>query len=185
MKYVNFILLATFLAFSTMYIYNIFILKSAGKENLKVSSLLMLFSIPIAIFILIVMSLFLNLTNWILPVYISNYKIFIISFVSIFTIFIGEFIIKIFLSNTVSSYFNKKYKSGNLSENKMMEIIRNKHNIIEIFKFILMFTISLAVYSVLFKILGIIRMIFIIILVSIVTSILYFFMFKSNKNLNK
>ncbi|MDR5588859.1 hypothetical protein [Clostridium aquiflavi] len=180
MQYFNFILLAIVLSFSTIYIYNIFALKSAGKENIKVSLLLMLFSTPIAICILIVMGLFLKLANWTLPVDISNYKIFIVSFASVFVIFIGEFIIKTFLSGTISSYFNRKYKEKNLSEKQMLNIIREKHRIIEILKVILMFLISCIIYWVLLSILNIIGIIFIVMVSSVITSMLYFFMFKSN-----
>ncbi|NFO10092.1 hypothetical protein FDB29_03020 [Clostridium botulinum] len=179
MKYFNFILLGFILSFSTIYIYNIFALKSTGKENLKVSLLLILFSTPIAICILIAMSLFLKLANWTLPVEISNYKIFIVSFASVFVIFIGEFIIKIFLSGTISSHFTRKYKNENLSEKQMLNIIREKHRIIEIMKFILMFLISCVIYGVLLSILNVIGIIFIVITSSLITSILYFFMFKS------
>lgn len=179
MQYINFILLTTLLAFSTIYIYNIFILKNAGKNNLKVSSLLILFSIPIVIFIFIVMGLFLNLASWILPIEISNYKIFVTSFVCVFIIFIGEFIIKTFLSKVVSSHFERKYKDNKLSQNEMMNIIKDKHNTIEIFKFMLMFIISFVVYTLLFNVLGIASMMLIIILSAIITSIIYFFMFKS------
>ncbi|WP_252249942.1 hypothetical protein [Clostridium sp. ZBS13] len=179
MEYFNFILLGFILSFSTIYIYNIFALKSAGKENLKVSLLLILFSIPIAICILIVMSLFLKLTNWILPVDISNYKIFIVSFASVFVIFIGEFIIKTFLSCTISSHFTRKYKNKNLSEKQMLNIIREKHRIIEIMKFILMFLMSCIIYGILLSILNVIGIIFIVMVSSLITSILYCFMFKS------
>ncbi|WP_315081066.1 hypothetical protein [uncultured Clostridium sp.] len=179
MQYFNFILLGIVLSFSTVYVYNIFALKSAGKENLKVSLLLMLFSAPIAICILIVMSLFLKLANWTLPVEISNYKIFIVSFASVFVIFIGEFVIKTFLSGTISSHFTRKYKNENLSEKQMLNIIREKHRIIEIIKFILMFLISCVIYGALLSILNVIGIIFIVIASSLITSILYFFMFKS------
>ncbi len=179
MKYFNFILLGFILSFSTIYYKCIFALKSTGKENLKVSLLLILFSTPIAICILIAMSLFLKLANWTLPVEISNYKIFIVSFASVFVIFIGEFIIKTFLSGTISSHFTRKYKNENLSEKQMLNIIREKHRIIEIMKFILMFLISCVIYGVLLSILNVIGIIFIVITSSLITSILYFFMFKS------
>ncbi|GAA0076841.1 hypothetical protein UT300005_12190 [Clostridium sp. CTA-5] len=181
MYYFNFILLAIILSFSTIYVYNIFALKTAGKENLKISSFFILFSLPIALFILIIMSLFLKLANWTLPVNISAYKIFIISFVSVFIIFIGEFIIKIFLSSIISRYLNKKYKNNTLSEHQMLEIISEKHSIIEIFKIILMFLMSCVVYSILFKLLNLLTSISLITISSLLTSIIYFFMFRSKK----
>ncbi|MBW6411293.1 hypothetical protein [Clostridium weizhouense] len=181
MYYFNFILLAIILSFLTIYVYNIFSLKTAGKENLKISSFFILFSLPIALFILIIMSLFLKLANWTLPVNISAYKIFIISFVSVFIIFIGEFIIKIFLSSTISRYLNRKYKNNTLSEHQMLEIISDKHRIIEIFKIILMFLVSSVVYSILFNLLNLVSSISLIIISSLLTSIIYFFMFRSKK----
>lgn len=179
MQYINFILLTFILAFSTIYIYNIFILKNWGKENLKVSSLLILFSIPIVIFIFIVMGMFLNLATWILPIEISNYKIFVTSFVCVFIVLIGEFIIKCFLSRIISNHFEKKYKDNKLSENEMINIIKNKHNIIELLKFILMYITSIVIYTLLFNILGIVSIAIMVILSSVITSIIYLFMFKS------
>lgn len=181
MKYIIFILFFVLLSFSTVYIYNAFILRGKCKENLKISCLFFMFSIPIGVTIYIVIFLALKFFNWILPVDISNYKIFIISFASIFIIFIGESIIKILLSILVGNYLEKKYKDENLSENEMLSIINQKSLTIEILKMCSMFFISFIIYATILNSMNIKGIISIATITSIVNSILYSFMFKSKR----
>lgn len=181
MKYVTFILFFALLSFSTVYIYNAFTLREKGKENFKISCLCLILSIPIGAAIAIVIFLALKLLNWILPVDISNYKIFIMSFASIFIIFVGESIIKIILSSLVGNYLEKKYKDENLSENEMLNIINKKSLTIEILKMCSMFFISFIIYVAILNSLNIEDIILISTTTSIVNSILYSFMFKSKR----
>lgn len=179
MKYAIFILFAVILAFSTVYIYNTFTLKEKVKENLKVSLLFLLFSMPIAIGICIIAFLSLKCLNWILPVNISNYKIFVMSFASIFIIFSGESIIKMVLSSIISSFFEKKYKNSNLSQNEMISLINEKHVAIEILKMLCMFLISFIAYIIILNILFVENVMITCFIVSIVNSLIYIVMFKS------
>jgi hypothetical protein len=179
MKYAIFILFAVILVFSTVYIYNTFTLKDKGKENLKVSFLFLLLSMPIAICICIITFLSLKCLGWILPVNISNYKIFIMSFASIFIIFSGESIIKMILSSMISSFFEKKYKNSNLSQNEMINLINEKHIAIEMLKMLSMFLISFIAYIIILKILSVENVIITCFIVSVVNSLIYIVMFKS------
>lgn len=179
MKYTMFILTGLIITFTTMYLYNNLTLKNTNKESLKISFLFLLFSLPISLIILVIMFLFLQVSNWILPVAMSNYKIFIISFASVFIILIGEFIIKIFVSNIVSNYFSKKYKDDNLLEMDMLNLIKKQHGKIEFLKLLMMFIISFIIYFILASILDTKNNICITIISSIISSAMYFFMFKS------
>ena len=179
MKYTIFILMGLIITFTTMYLYNTLMLRNTNKESLKISSLFVMFAAPMGVIILAIIFLFLKMTNWILPVAISNYKIFIISFASIFIILIGEFIIKIFLSSVVSNYFSKKYKEEKLTEEEMFNLIRKQQYKIEFFKLFMMFIISFVTYFILSNVLDIKNILLVTMVSSIVNSALYLFMFKS------
>ena len=179
MKYVIFIIFAIILAFSIVYIYNAFTLKDKGKENFKLSLLFLLFSIQIAIGIGIITFLCLKCLCWTLPVNTSNYKIFIMSFASIFIIFIGESIIKMILSSTISSFFEQKYEDSDLSQDEMMSLINEKHGIIEMLKMLSMFVISLITFIIISNILVVENIVITSLVVSIVNSMVYIFIFKS------
>ena len=151
MKYLIELLVLAAITFILIFISTFNIANSTLKEKVKRSWAGIILMLPIISLIGGIFFLLFQLVVMLLGVNIYFLDVFIIGLYGVLILFVGDFLSKIIISNVTSGILSRKYSAEELTEKEMFTIYESHEKTIKIWSYILMFLISLLIYTVIMK----------------------------------
>lgn len=181
MKYILSIVIMILVTFISIFMFTINMNKDKNfKMNVKLSSIMMVVTLPIISLVGGTLFLVFKLIETILNLNIETFNVFLISMIGVFIIFLCDLMSKKIIGEIVPVIFAKKYKNENLNEEKMLEIINNSRKKFNLYTLVIMYLLSLIFYGIVMKIISVETSLIFLILISFINLISYKIFFRTS-----
>lgn len=181
MKYILSIVIMILVTFISIFMFTINMNKDKNfKMNVKLSSIMMVVTLPIISLVGGTLFLAFKLIETILNLNIETFNVFLISMIGVFIIFLCDLMSKKIIGEIVPVIFAKKYKNENLNEEKMLEIINNSRKKFNLYTLVIMYLLSLIFYGIVMKIISVETSLIFLILISFINLISYKIFFRTS-----
>lgn len=182
MNYLAIIILLLIITFVSILVFSFSFNKNSGvKANFKITSMMMMVTLPIISLVGGTLFLAFKLVEMLLPVEIATFDIFTISIIGVFIIFICDLISKKVIGGIIPIILARKYEDEELKEKEMMDIINALQKKVNLLTLGIMFFFSLILYMVLMTLISVEFTTLFLIIISLLTLISYKIFFRSTR----